>query len=97
MTPSVSESTEHIPFSEVGDEAGRVPVSVYVQSGHVPVSVCSVEICIMFPFEFQGLLEIRGWSTDLEILEDHARLKEEGWNLHPGAKGRMQMCGATPV
>lgn len=68
---------------------------VCVQSGRVPVSVCSVQICILFPFEFQRLLERRGWSTDLEILEDHARLKEEGWNLHPGAKRRMQMCGAT--
>lgn len=59
------------------------------------MSVCSVEICVMISFEFQRLLERRGRTTDLKILEDLARLKEEGWNLHPGAKGRMEMYGAT--
>lgn len=49
----------------------------------------------MIPFEFQRLLERRGRTTDLKILEDLARLKEEGWNLLPGAKGRMKMCGTT--
>lgn len=49
----------------------------------------------MISFEFQRLLERRGQTTDLKILEDLARLKEEGWNLHPGAKGRMEMYGAT--
>lgn len=59
------------------------------------MSVCSVEICVMIPFEFQRLFERRGQTTDLKILEDLARLKEEGWNLHPGAKGRMKMCGTA--
>lgn len=59
------------------------------------MSVCSVEICVVFPFEFQRLLERRGRTTNLKILEDLARLKEEGWNLYPGAKGRMEMHGAT--
>lgn len=40
MTPSISESTKYIPFSEVGDEAGSVPVSVCSQA--VSLCLCAV-------------------------------------------------------